>query len=152
MGKKGNYVFLCENIWLYFLNAWLNYIFFPSNTEVIRCSFSIWQNDEFPHRILHWGVNVFNKLHSILKPIDCGEGVAAGQLPLHSFLMQPCQIPLTFFSKHIPCEFLHTPSQIHRIDPILMSQLCCMCRIWFDLIFFLQFPTDIKKDSCYRQQ
>lgn len=85
-------------MWLYFPDAWLNNISFPRNREVIRCSFSIWQNDEFLHWILYWSVNVFNKLDFILKLIYCGEGLAAGRL-LFAFallLMQHCQISLAF--------------------------------------------------------
>lgn len=120
IGRKEKCILFSEYL------AWLNYISFQSNREVIRCSFSIWQNDEFPHWSLHWSVNVFNKLHSTLKLIHCGEGVAAGQL-LFAFvllLMQPCQISLTLKpsarERKMSCEILHIHFKIHMLNPILI--------------------------------
>lgn len=123
-------VLMWENIWKYFLDAWLNNISFLSHREVIRCSFSIWQNDEFPHRILHWSVNVFNKLHSITETLrgrDCGWVVVWWHLSyfFQSLLISVTNKPKARHFKNV--QFFNMQTEFHEINHTCIHSLN-MCR------------------------
>lgn len=134
-----NYIYFI--LYLNVFPRWPNNISFPSNRGVIRCFLSNWQNDEFPHRILHWHVNVFNC--SLFWDWDIMGKVWQLGNCYFLLLMQPCQISLTFKPsakgrKKKQCDFFFFLYQSH----INASTACAGLKICYDFTNFCKWDTE----------